>query len=317
MKNPVLLSALTIMVSLAIWQSGKEPETPIYISTQSDSPQDIQISQESKKQQRMLTVEATAIEASSSSESPEQPPLAVYQGQKLITAIEAFWVQCRQQSNCAEALDKLKTDLSDARYSLISEYPELSATWQEVLGNLLLDEQGSLEQKVSEFKRRAREIWGDLADVVLADEFALYDFSLESQQLADNNPDNYIEEYQQLLTRWQSHSGALSLDSNAAIYEKGVNLIPISYTKAQRNQVISQLARHYLTEQQSMAISRRGQQVATQQAQVADYQTQLLQLKAALSQQKATTHADMPDTEWQQYAEQKISEFRINFFQHQ
>ncbi|WP_076589561.1 hypothetical protein [Vibrio ostreicida] len=235
-------------------------------------------------------------------------------GRDLIQAIEALWIACRRQSNCEQVLVGLRTKVSEARYTLIAQYPQLKAQWQEVLGDLSLNEHTSLNDKVAQVKRQANEIWGELAEVIFSDQFALYEFSIESQSLQKSESEDYLQDYQDLLNQWQGSATSLALNHSEALYEKGVSLIPKQYTDHQHRQIKQQLAQRYLTEEQTRSITEREQQVERQHAKVSDYQTQLSALNASLDQQRATMGASMPESEWQAYRQQQVSNFRIHFY---
>ncbi|MCG9681492.1 chromosome segregation ATPase [Vibrio sp. Isolate23] len=241
-------------------------------------------------------------------------PLAEASGNTLVEALESFWQQCQQRNDCELLLAQLQAELLDARYQLLARYPQLKAQWQEVMGELELSQYQSLADRIAEMKRQALLIWGELASVMFAEEYALYDFSLASQALATDNAESYVESYEALLNQWQHNEESLSLDSGAARYEKGVSLIPSTFTQQQKDQAKAQLATKYLNAEQSASIVQREQQVASQEAQVASYQSQLSDLKESLDQQRSTAGSAMSDLEWQQYVEQQISDFRINFF---
>lgn len=263
----------------------------------------------------------TVVEGGSQSENTIGPrqgkvlnPLAEASGNTLVEALESFWQQCQQRNDCEQLLVQLKTELSDARYHLLARYPQLKSQWQEVMGELELNQYHSLADRIAEMKRQALLIWGELASVMFAEEYALYDFSLASQALATDNAESYVESYEALLNKWQHNEESLSLDSGAARYEKGVSLIPSTLTQQQKDQAKAQLATKYLNAEQSASIAQREHQVASQEAQVASYQSQLSDLKESLDQQRSTAGSAMSDLEWQQYVEQQISDFRINFF---
>ena len=241
-------------------------------------------------------------------------PLAEASGNTLVEALESFWQQCQQRNDCEQLLVQLQVELSDARYHLLARYPQLKAQWQELMGELELSQYQSLADRIAEMKRQALLIWGEIASVMFAEEYALYDFSLASQALATDNAESYVESYEALLNQWQHNEESLSLDSGAARYEKGVSLIPSTFTQQHKDQAKAQLATKYLNAEQSASIVQREQQVASQEAQVASYQSQLSDLKESLDQQRSTAGSAMSDLEWQQYVEQQISDFRINFF---
>ncbi|MBJ6966150.1 hypothetical protein JG634_19325, partial [Vibrio cholerae] len=87
-----------------------------------------------------------------------------------------FWHTCMSELNCEFKLNELAIDLSAERVNLLANYHQLDGLWQQSVGILLFDEQHPLASRVARLKSEARKIWGELAEVIFADEFALYDF---------------------------------------------------------------------------------------------------------------------------------------------
>ncbi|NMT17789.1 ATP-dependent dsDNA exonuclease, partial [Vibrio parahaemolyticus] len=119
---------------------------------------------------------------------------------------------------------------------------------------LLFDEQQALASSVAQLKNEARSIWGELADVVFADEFALYDFNLEAQKLDTQSPDNFLRAFEQLTIDWQEHAGAIGLTSDQEKYERAVALIPNSMSFPDRQTIIAELQKTYLAKDESEEI---------------------------------------------------------------
>ncbi|WP_038173254.1 hypothetical protein [Vibrio pacinii] len=236
------------------------------------------------------------------------------QGRALQQQLETFWLTCQSEQNCQAQLAQLSSSLSDQDYDLVANYPELKQQWQYSIGSMELNQFATLAEKVAQVKRQAEMVWGLESSRVLADEFTLYDFSLEAQSLISQPAEEYVQQYQQLIERWQANEATLSLTSDVARFEKALTLLPSSYTLAQRQQVVEQLSSLYLTPTQVSDILARQQQVATQEQQVMDYQSQLSELKFLLSSQRTTTFAQMSDSQWQAYYQQQIDQFRIEFF---
>ncbi|WP_391091324.1 chromosome partitioning protein ParA [Vibrio sp. NH-UV-68] len=236
------------------------------------------------------------------------------QGRALQQQLETFWLTCQSEQNCQAQLAQLSSSLSDQDYDLVANYPELKQQWQYSIGSMELNQFATLAEKVAQVKRQAEMVWGLESSRVLADEFTLYDFSLEAQSLISQPAEEYVQQYQQLIERWQANEATLSLTSDVARFEKALTLLPSNYTLAQRQQVVEQLSSLYLTPTQVSDILARQQQVATQEQQVMDYQSQLSELKFSLSSQRTTTFAQMSDSQWQAYYQQQIDQFRIEFF---
>ncbi|MEJ2765045.1 hypothetical protein VV869_13885 [Photobacterium sp. MCCC 1A19761] len=235
-------------------------------------------------------------------------------GRELRDALEAFWSACGQQGNCLHQLSTLEGMLDADRYALLADYPAMKGGWQQTLGELDLAQTPDIAERVEAVKAQAIAVWGADADQLFADEFALYDFKLESRALADAPPETFIEQYQALVATWQHRAGALAIDSSAGRYEQAVALIPASYSPQQKQRLRAQLAQVYLTDSEQAAITQRQEQVAQQAKQVSDYQSALSRLKQDLADQRATDDVSMPEAQWQTYYQQQIADFRRAFF---
>ncbi|MCE9830042.1 ATP-dependent dsDNA exonuclease [Vibrio diabolicus] len=240
--------------------------------------------------------------------------LTQLKGRKLVAELETFWHECMLNRSCEEQISLFEAHLSSARFQLLANYPQLSSQWQESVGNLLFDEQQSLASRIAQLKNEARSIWGELADVIFADEFALYDFNLEAQQLNTQSPESFLQAFEQLIIDWQENAEAIGLTNDQTKYERAVALIPNSMSFPDRQTIIAELERTYLTKDESEEIHAREQQIAEQKEQVRDYQQALQQLESRLRKERATSHAGLSDPEWQSYYQQEIADFRREFF---
>ncbi|WP_394155688.1 chromosome partitioning protein ParA [Vibrio campbellii] len=240
--------------------------------------------------------------------------LSELKGRAFKAEIEVFWHTCMSDHNCESQLAELEAHLSAERFALLANYHQLNSLWQQSLGNLLFDEQQPLASRIALLKSEAKKIWGELAEVIFADEFALYDFSLQAEQLASTPAQDYVQAYKDLLQTWQGSEAALGLESHQAKYERAVALIPDGVTESEREALIQAFQQSYLSEQESEEIIAREQQVAEQKQQVRDYQSELQQLESRLASQRATSHASWSDSEWQRYYQQAVADFRRAFF---
>ncbi|MCG9688246.1 chromosome partitioning protein ParA, partial [Vibrio tubiashii] len=233
--------------------------------------------------------------------------LSALKGTALSQELKAFWQHCLELNNCEMQLVSLKSLMTDSGYFLLANYPQLKQQWHDSLGTLELNQLARLADKIAEFKREAEAIWGQQAETIFADQFAAYDFALDSQALADISPDDYLAQFQSLTKRWQQNSASVGLDGDVATFETAVSLIPASYSQQQRDAVVNQLAATYLSSEQINEISTRQQQVKDQQQEVQDYQSQLSALKSSLSQQRTSTYSAMTDSDWMAYYNEQIS----------
>ncbi|KLN64981.1 hypothetical protein [Vibrio sp. VPAP30] len=264
---------------------------------------------------------ADTAEAEASPTQPSKPNanewlerFSTLEGMALNQELEAFWLNCQLVINCEEQLAELKPLMADSGYFLLANYLQLKQQWQDSLGSLELNQLATLAEKVAEFQRQANAVWGQKAETLLADQFAAYDFVLESQSLADSSPNDYLAEFQSLAQRWQKDASSVGLDGGVETFETAVSLIPASYSQQQRELVIGQLSVTYLTHEQAGDILARQQQVQVQQQEVLDYQSQLSALKSSLSQQRTSTYGAMTDLDWIAYYNEQIRQFRIEFF---
>ncbi|MFH4554864.1 ATP-dependent dsDNA exonuclease [Vibrio diabolicus] len=240
--------------------------------------------------------------------------LTQLKGRKLVAELETFWHECMLNRDCEEQLALLEPYLSSARFQLLANYHQLNSQWQESVGNLLFDEQQPLASRIAQLKSEARGIWGKLADVIFADEFALYDFNLEAQQLNTQSPESFLQAFEQLIIDWQENAEAIGLTNDQAKYERAVALIPNSMSFPDRQTIIAELEKTYLTKDESEEIHAREQQIAEQKDQVRDYQQALQQLESRLRKERATSHSNLSEPEWQSYYQQEVADFRREFF---
>lgn len=236
-------------------------------------------------------------------------------GRALKAEIETFWHTCMSDHNCESKLAELESYMSGERFALLANYHQLNSLWQQSVGDLLFDEQQPLASRVALLKTEARKIWGELAEVIFADEFALYDFSLQAEQLNSTPAQDYVQAFEDLVQEWQGNGETLGLVSEQAKYERAVALIPDNVSQTEREALIEEFQQTYLSEQESEEIRAREQQVAKQKQQVRDYQSELQQLESKLATQRATSHAGLSDSEWQRYYEQEVADFRREFFE--
>ncbi|EJP4177823.1 chromosome partitioning protein ParA [Vibrio vulnificus] len=235
-------------------------------------------------------------------------------GRELIAELDAFWRECQPEKRCEEQLMAVSPYLSAELFALLSQYPELNAQWQRQLGDLQFDEQQALSARIEQLKAQARKIWGELADILFADEFALYDFSLGSESLSQSEPEEFVASFQRLMVQWQNRAQSFGLVSDSAKYERGVSLIPTHFSDAEQSTIRQILEQTYLSKEERANLQTRKQTVAKQQQQVQDYQAALAELQSRLNKQRATSHAEWPESDWQNYYQQQVSEFRRTFF---
>ncbi|MGR5287727.1 chromosome partitioning protein ParA [Vibrio maritimus] len=233
-------------------------------------------------------------------------------GKKRIEMLESFWRSCLSLHSCDDSLAALKQIMPQNYFELIKHYPELRHLWQQKLGTLHFESDQSLKSRIAQFKHQARLVWGEWADILLSDEFAAYDFNLEHQNLSQESPEQYREAFEALLESSQEQD--LGLDTNVAKFEKAVSALPGTMSEQEKSTFVAELERTYLSQTQKQNIQAREQQVTTQQHVIRNYHVELSQLESRLSQQRNTQYAELTDIQWQTLYQQKVSEFRREFF---
>ncbi|MGR2666591.1 chromosome partitioning protein ParA [Vibrio campbellii] len=316
--KPIALITVSAVVAGTIWFSAKggKSESLLPLSSASEKVSEPQTNNGPSlgaSQSTSKVIVPKAKETPSPIEAMAKR-LSEFKGRAFKAEIEMFWHTCMSDHNCESQLAELEAYLSAERFALLANYHQLNSLWQQSLGNLLFDEQQPLASRVALLKSEAKKIWGELAEVIFADEFALYDFSVQAEQLASTPAQDYVQAYEDLLQTWQGSEAALGLESQQAKYERAVTLIPDDVTESEREALIQAFKRNYLSEQESEEIVAREQQIAEQKQQVRDYQSELQQLELRLASQRATSHANWSDSEWQRYYQQAVMEFRRAFF---
>ncbi|MEZ8722789.1 chromosome partitioning protein ParA [Vibrio pomeroyi] len=241
--------------------------------------------------------------------------LTELEGKALQNQLDEFWRLCRQTGNCTEQLAQLKSELPMEWFELLSDYPKLSADWQVRESTMPLESIDSLEARVELFKQSAREVWGELAHQLFADQFAHLDFTLSANTLEEIEPTEFVLHFQDLLSEWESKSGTLNAETPAQQYELAVSLLPNSYSSTELATIKAELQDTYLDAAQADNIAAREQQVAQQQQTVMTYHEQLDQLKSTLDSQRSANHANWDAQQWNDYYQQQIAEFREQFFE--
>ena len=240
--------------------------------------------------------------------------LTELEGKALFDELDGFWALCQQRDDCTEQLARLKSELPNMWFELLSDYPLLAVDWQLTQSTIPLESIETLEERVALFKQSARQVWGELAHQLFADQFAHLDFTLDANTLEENEASQFLANYQDLLSEWQNNTGTLNAETQLQKYELAVSLIPSSYSPAEIASVKADLQETYLDETQTSNITAREQQVAQQQQTVMSYHDQLDQLKATLDSQRSSSYATWTQQDWDSYYQQQVTSFREKFF---
>ncbi|EMB9227611.1 chromosome partitioning protein ParA [Vibrio harveyi] len=314
----IALVTVSAVVAGTIWFSskGEKSESFLPFSSVLESATNPQVAASTSSTTNQ-TANKTIVPKAKDTPSPLKAiagRLSDAKGRVLKDEIEAFWHSCMSDHNCESKLAELESYMAEERFALLANYHQLNSLWQQSVGNLMFDEHQPLASRIALLKAEARKIWGELADVIFADEFALYDFSLQAEQLDSTSPQDYVQTFEKLVQDWQGNQEALGLVSEQAKYERAVELIPKDMGHAERKALVEKLQQTYLSEQESEEIHARELQVAQQKRQVRDYQSELQQLESKLATRRATSHAGLSDSDWQRYYQQAVADFRREFF---
>ena len=190
MRLFIILTVLTFLVGTGFWVSFDQGTFYSQTEVTNDVEKKVGEQNRSKDSQADLSLSKDNGVNLQTNQLDEWQTL---QGQALQHAMDTFWVSCRADNNCLQLLAEYQTKLSMGDLRMLKYYPELSKKWQQVLGNLELNQESTLSERVEELKTQAGLVWGSDASRILKDEFALYDFTIESYALDSSSPDSYIE----------------------------------------------------------------------------------------------------------------------------
>ncbi|OMO22518.1 chromosome partitioning protein ParA [Vibrio sp. 10N.222.47.A9] len=253
-------------------------------------------------------------QAESSGGETNAENLTELKGKALFDELDGFWTLCQERDDCTEQLARLKAELPGIWFELLSDYPQLSVDWQLTQSTIPLESIETLEERVALFKQSAQQVWGELAHQLFADQFTHLDFTLDANTLEENEANQFLANYQDLLSEWQNNTGTLNAETQLQKYELAVSLIPSSYSAVEIASVKADLQDAYLDEAQASNIAAREQQVAQQQQTVMSYHEQLDQLKATLDSQRSSSYATWTQHDWDSYYQQQVTDFREQFF---
>ncbi len=240
--------------------------------------------------------------------------LSELEGKALFDELDEFWKLCQQRDDCTKQLAGLKSELSSIWFELLSGYPQLTVDWQLAQSSIPLESIDNLEERIALFKQSAQQVWGELAHQLFADQFAHLDFTLDANVLEESQANQFLTNYQDLLSEWQNSACTLNAETQLQKYELAVSLIPTSYSPSEIVSIKTNLQEIYLDAAQAHDIAEREQQVVQQKQTVMTYHEQLNQLKVTLNAQRTSSHDTWAQQDWDSYYQQKITDFREQFF---
>ena len=235
-------------------------------------------------------------------------------GRDLIISIKLFWQGCQTSYDCDQQLQTMKNQIPINRWKLLTHYSDKNQAWQQQMGNLVFDKGQPLSSRVTELKDKAREVWGNTANLLFADEFAVYDFSLQAEELRSASAQEYLKMFKNLMQNWKEEKQILGLVSPQAKYEQAVSLISPQITPIERKKLIQSLQATYLNKKQISQVRWRKQQISDQKRNIKEYQYQLEMLKHNLNQEYLN-QPNLDKQDWDTYYQQQIEDFRRSFFQ--
>lgn len=235
-------------------------------------------------------------------------------GALLYSALERFWEKCRAIGDCTSQLDKALLNMDERWYQLLFRFPSLSDEWSLQQANIPLENAGNLKERVQLFKEVANQVWGDMASVILSDQFTLLDFRLASEEITHVEPEMFFEAYQSLISQWNTSVQGLNVSTNAEQYEYGLSLIPSHYSHENQRGIRKMLRLHHLESEDIRELEARENQVNAQKIEVNDYQLELRKVKSRLADQRTREKSHLNDREWESYYHQQVTEFRQEFF---
>jgi hypothetical protein len=241
------------------------------------------------------------------------------QGQMLIAAITSFWQQCRKHNNCDELLAKQKPLLDYGRYQLLASFPVHQQEEQRLMGESLISQSASLEDKIANVKAIRDLVWGEDAALLFQQQDAYYEYRLSLAE-PDNrfnqtqNADGFINEYNAMLAERDGDLDSFALSSDTAKYEEALALIPTSMPEDEIARIKAKLALQYLTANEQQFIANRENQVDKQEQEITDYQQGLNDLELTLADERVTSKQAMNNEDWQTYKAERLYQYRLNFF---
>ena len=229
---------------------------------------------------------------------------------KIIAFIKEFWKKCQAKNNCQAQLRQIKPQLQAERYRLIKEYPEKRQVFNETLEYELYALDQPLEQKIAALKSAYESAWGDLAKALFWDELAFYDKSLQLDSLRRDSQGLSVDGKLQAFDAWVEEQ-----PKNDAMDVYGAAKRFFSQELQSDSSLAVNLAEKYLAEVPAQKEKQRLVRRKEQHIQAKNYQSALQELQQLLQVERSTIHNDLSDTDWLKYHENKVKEFKVNYFQ--
>ena len=229
---------------------------------------------------------------------------------KIIAFIKEFWKKCQAKNNCQAQLRQIEPQLEAERYRLIKEYPAKRQVFNETLEYELYALDQPLEQKIAVVKSVYDSVWGDLAKELFFEELAFYDQSLQLDSLRRDSQGLSIDGKLQAFDGWLEEQPE---DNGMDVYGAAKRFFS---QELQSDSILAiKLADKYLAEVPAQKEKQRLVRRQEQHIQANNYQNALQELQKILQVERATIHRDLGNADWLEYYDNKVKEFKINYFQ--
>lgn len=314
MRISLLVTTVILCVSSVLYWVNAHPEKPLveYPSKTAN--------------QSLSTVDVNPVKAVSDSDKTQindfltmlkDVPLA-----DLKSSLDVFWQRCRLLQSCELWLQQIKVDMDESRYQIFASYPEKKQQLIESMGHDFKPHKGNLSDHVGQIKQKYHDVYGELSEHLFANEYALYHYKEKVAAIYADNIDTDLSHKVEILdalfkdmsTQQNSLPELPSYLSPQSQYQQALSFID----QAQSAQLIEQqqqfLAQHYLPAEEAQAVILRQQQISEQHIQRQQYQQDFSRFQQQLSEQRIASFSNLSESDWKNYQEQKIFEFRRDYF---
>ena len=261
-----------------------------------------------RREQRLLTMQELL-------QSAQQQP------GNLMATIQQLRLQCLPQEDCSALIDQALAQFADADFaqlvaSAIARLPLYEAAMQETVMSMATP---APERYAAIQALREQTLGIEETEALFGQEaaWAEYQFRfgelMSDPALATMPADQRLAALENLRQDTQAeYSQALSaVEGNSGRYERELALLSAGITDTTAlADITRQLRLTYFGAEQTAAMEARDQVVSQQQQSISDYQQAVRQLDEELSPLKT----QLPENEWSQVYEQRLTELRLQYF---
>lgn len=236
--------------------------------------------------------------------------------------ITLFLNQLQQQcplDDCKALLSKVLANYPDQQFAkLLERTLERMPAYEKAMQSTVMSTSTPPQQRYDKIWQLREQLLGQQeAELAFGQERTYAQYQLEYGNLMQRAKDMPNEQRIQELNRLQQKAAKNfpellpEIEGNVGNYEKELQLSLLGINDAQqRQQITQQLRQKHFGSEQTAQLNARDKQVEQQQAQVKQYQSELAQLKQQMNQQKSV----LPDSEWQQQYDLRLSQLRQKHF---